>query len=120
MNVSLSETNTPFVTGFVHLRTDMTLECLGEAISVRLTGGAPFGGRDHFICDEIPAIYVSHLLGGTLVLQGEGGEYNLCLEPYKFPFLHFEKTGKRPDEVDISGVLAAQLEGIPNLIIEFE
>ena len=88
-------------------------------ISDRLTGGARFGGRERYIRDEIPAIYVPNLFGGRLILEGDQGDYRLSLEPADFPHSQFSEVD-RVVEVDLSGVLAAQLHGLPGLTIELD
>jgi hypothetical protein len=113
---------TVFRKGFVFIQSDLDIEELGKLISQRLVGGLPFDGLDHYIRDEIPAIYIKDILGCRLILQGFPGEmgYNLVLEEGPFPHQLFEKEGQSPLEVDISGNLYWLLQDLEGISVSLE
>jgi hypothetical protein len=116
MSVSLSATNTPFLTGFLFIRSELGLEELGQRIAERLVSTSTFEGKDRFIRDEVPAVYIPNVLGCMVVLSGDSSAgYNLNIEPHRYPHDELLARGVTPNEVDLSGLLAhllVDLEGL--------
>ncbi|MED1786881.1 hypothetical protein P4V47_05060 [Brevibacillus laterosporus] len=64
----------PFLVGTVAFQSNQSLEEVGKLISERLFGGLQFGGKEEYIHEEIPAIYISELiLGLRVILSGYSG-----------------------------------------------
>ena len=119
MNNSLLTDKTFFRTAYLLIKSSLDIESLGRIISARIGGGIPFKGLDEYICDEIPAIYISNILGCTLILLGYPGEdgYNLKLREDHFPHALFQAEGKPPSTIDLSGNLYACLKDIDDLSV---
>lgn len=91
----MRENKTPFFHANVSIHTTRSLEELGQAISESLLGGVPFGGKEDYIREEIPAIYISQILGMRLILmENDSGEsYILTFQSlvhgnYGWPSVH--------------------------------
>lgn len=72
----------PFLVGYVTLKSDLSIEHVAEILSERIFGGLKFGGKEEAIYEEVPAIYISSLLGLRVVLsgyQGHGDDEGYCL-----------------------------------------
>lgn len=64
----------PYLVGTVAFQSSQTLEEVGKLISERLFGGLKFEGKEEYIYEEIPAIYISELiLGLRVILSGYSG-----------------------------------------------
>lgn len=103
-----------YLTCGLALESDKSLEEVGHLIAERLVGGIPFGGKERYIYDEVPAIYAQHdVLGLRIILQGFGGEdgYYLEFRPMDFP------SGAQVERVDISDYIAFLLSDIPGVQI---
>jgi hypothetical protein len=53
-------------------------------------GGAQFRGRQHNVCQEVPAVYIDHVFGLRVLLFGysqteDNRRYFLFLTPHIFP-----------------------------------
>lgn len=122
MNDTLLIHKTVFRKGFLFIQSDLDIESLGKLISQRIVKGVPFGGLNHYIRDEIPAIYIDDILGCRLILQGFPGEegYNLVLEERTFPHEIFKKTAQKPVEADMSGNLYHLLQDMEGLSVFLE
>jgi hypothetical protein len=96
----------------VRIVTQLSLEELGEVISLRLLGGIPMGGREEYIYDEVPAIFAEkEVLGARFVLSGEPDEegYFLDLDSRMVITLKDLEEADR-NWVDLSGLVVALLE----------
>lgn len=62
----------PHIHGGVNLKSDLTIEEVGEILSTQVLGGIHLGGKEKNIYEEVPAIFNS-ILGYTIVLQGYSG-----------------------------------------------
>lgn len=64
----------PYLEGIVAFQSNQSLEEVGKLISERLFGGFQFGGKEEYIYEEIPAIYISELIIGLrVILSGYNG-----------------------------------------------
>ncbi|HAM72541.1 MAG TPA: hypothetical protein DCM86_12940 [Verrucomicrobiales bacterium] len=95
----------------VRLRTALGIEELGALISARVFGGVPFGGREDFIRDEVPAIYTSEpILGVRFILSGEGDSEGYLLEPHVEGDLLIQAGREAVEFVDLGPVIALTLQ----------
>lgn len=82
------EIKEPHIHGNVNFRTDLTIEEVGKIIGDKVFSGAIFGGKEKYIYEEVPAIYIDNLMLGFLfVIQGYSGfegefGYALSMMPY--------------------------------------
>lgn len=58
--------------GGINLKSNLTIEEVGEIISTEVLGGIRLGGKEKNIYEEIPAIF-NAVLGFSIVLQGYSG-----------------------------------------------
>lgn len=60
-----------FLEADIYLKSSKSLEEVGAILSKELFGGLPFGGRENYIRDEIPAIYIEpEIMGMEIILVG--------------------------------------------------
>jgi len=104
-----------FVIANVKFKSKEPLESVGAILSAVLLNGSKFKGRNEYIRDEVPAVYVdSPILGFRIVLMEEDvGEYHLELTPT----IHASAYGKYSvhdlgvsETVDISAHIAFVLK----------
>lgn len=110
----------PFFTCALSLQSDKSIEEVGEILSKVLFGGLPFGGKDEFIRDEIPAIYINEdIIGLNVVLYGYGGENGFILEAYP----SFKLEGLEPGEYDefkLDRYFTSLLSNVKGIKVDFE
>jgi hypothetical protein len=98
--------------------TEKDLAELAEVLSTHLFGGVRFGGKEEQIRDEVPAVFIDHLLGMEIVLCGFGGEkgYSLTFER-KYRLWAEVKSAEdtRSQTVDLSPYIAKLLSKVPDL-----
>lgn len=76
-------TSYPYLTANVLIHSDLTLENVAKILSKTLFAGAPFGGKNDYIYDEMPAVYITEKmspLGLYITLQGYGGKTGYMLQ----------------------------------------
>ena len=76
-------TSHPYLTANVLIHSDLTLEKVAEVLSRTLFAGAPFGGKNDYIYEEVPAVYIANdksPLGLYITLQGYGGTTGYMLQ----------------------------------------
>ena len=68
------ETKFQYILGVACLKSNLALEEVGQILSEKLFGGIPFGGKDKYIHEEVPAIFISQtVMGLRIVLDGHSG-----------------------------------------------
>jgi len=107
----------PFLRCGLRIVSDMSIEEVGELISRKLFGGLSFGGKEDYICEEIPAIYIKkQLLGIRIILNGfpgKNGGYILDLvSDFEYP------KNTKYEEVDLKKYIAVALGDIEGLEID--
>ncbi len=110
----------PFLHACVHVASDEPLESVGRRISAAVLAGLPFGGREEFIYDEVPAIYVrEQVLGLRVILQGLGGEHGYYLEVHTTtPITSSEGlVDSIAERVDVSENVACLLRSVDGLVV---
>jgi len=107
----------PFFECDLLIISDMSIEEVGELISKKLFGGLPFGGKENYIYDEIPAIYIKDkILGFKIILNGfpgKNGGYILHLVS-KFESMEDMEF----EEIDLEKYIACALGDIEELEID--
>jgi hypothetical protein len=104
----------------LHIISKLDIEGVAAIISERLFGGAKFVGRERYIYDEVPAIFLEQpILGLRIVLQGFGGDDGYFLEMRDTRPLGLDLSS---DEIRKSVVVLSQyvetlLEGNPELSV---
>lgn len=64
----------PFIVGAVALKSDLSIEEVGEKIAEKLFGSLKFIGKEEEIYEEVPAVYIApNILGLRIILQGYSG-----------------------------------------------
>ncbi|MEO5684261.1 MAG: hypothetical protein ABIQ88_16590 [Chitinophagaceae bacterium] len=64
----------PFFVGYVSLKSNLSLEHVGEILSNKVFGGIAFSGKELEIHEEIPALFIHNtILGFRIVLDGYSG-----------------------------------------------
>jgi hypothetical protein len=118
MNLDSLVSNSPVISAYIIIKSPLDLEELGRKIADRLLPGLSFGGKDDYVRDETPAIFIPDVLGCELILDGdtESG-YTLALEPVKY---YMEKGVFTPKarEVDLSGLFAYLLADLKEVEVE--
>jgi hypothetical protein len=77
----------PYLIGNAIIKSDLSIEDVGEIISNKMFGGLKFGGKELNIHEEIPAIFIQNdILGLQIVLDGypglnEDDGYSLSISP---------------------------------------
>lgn len=80
----------PFFIGDVILKSHLSLEQVGEILSDRLFGGLKFGGKEKYIHEEIPAIFIQQPILGLIIVLDEGpcdgnlNAFDLSVSPISF------------------------------------
>jgi hypothetical protein len=98
----------PFMVCGLDIQTDKSLEEVALLISKEILGGIPFIGREEFIRDEIPAVYVKDaILGFDVVLQGGDGHFFLELTSIR--------SEDAFNEIDISDYIALLIKQVDGL-----
>lgn len=106
------------LTALVYLRSDKSLEEVGKIVSKELFSGLEFGGKDKFIRDEIPAIYIENsVLGLAVILQGVDGDgvFALDIYPEDHPAQHNKEEVDNSPDLNLTeyvGSLLRKVEGI--------
>jgi hypothetical protein len=78
----------PHIHGSVNFRSNLSIEEVGKIIGDKVFSGAVFSGKEKYIYEEVPAIYIDNLMLGFLfVIQGYSGinnenGYSLNMTPY--------------------------------------
>ena len=110
----------PFFTCALPIQSDKSLEEVGEILSRVLFGGLPFGGKDKFIRDEIPAIYIDQdLIGLRVILYGYGGEDGFILEIY--PSSHIDSLqNDEYSEYKLDRYIANILRNVQGIKVDIE
>ena len=111
----------PYLTANVHIHSDLTLEKVANVLSRVLFAGAPFGGKNDYIYDEVPAVYIAKNhspLGLYITLQGYGGKTGYLLEMISDTNLSPHSTGDNYTPVDLSPYLALLLRDIEGIAIQ--
>ncbi len=107
----------PLIKAFVFLETHLSIEELAQKVAERLLPANLFGGREHNIRDEFPAVYVRNIIGCMMVLLGDPEiGYNLTLEPQRYPV----EKGANVEKVDISVLLAFLLRDLEGVKVSLE
>lgn len=110
----------PFLTGNVILKSDLSLEELAQILSAKLFGGLQFGGKDEYIHEEVPAIFVNQVIMGlAFVLSGYGGfDRGFTLSAYTGP--SYMAVGSEKVSLDdyLLRLCKTELAEYPNIIIE--
>jgi hypothetical protein len=77
----MKENKVPFLRTTVTIYTDRSLEDLASVLSETLFMALPFGGKEEYIYEEVPAIFLaSRFLGMKVILSGYGKEDGYGLE----------------------------------------
>ena len=99
----------------INIDSQLSLEEVGELISKKIFGGLKFIGREQYIRDEVPAVYLeSDLLGLSYVLSGGPVDgYFLEIEPANEPA---DKNGV----FAISEWIVSQLQSVQNIKATWE
>jgi hypothetical protein len=111
-----NNTDRPFLTGDICIRTDYSIEDLSAKISKALLGGIPFGGKHEYIYDEIPAVY-AEVLGLRFVLSRNPSEWYV-LECS--PISALPPFGDKVKDIDISDHLFRSIGDIEGVSIHLD
>ena len=81
------------IIGMSYLKSNLTIEEVGNILSEKLFAGFPFGGKEENIYEEIPAIFIRvPILGLRIVLQGKSGiDENSGFALEILPWISFDK-----------------------------
>jgi hypothetical protein len=94
------------ICGFVGIRTSLSLDQLAAVVSSHMCAGIPFGGKNEYLRDEVPAIYsLEPYLGLRIVLYGSDDDFGLDLEQW-------EHAPEDTEWVDMSRYLVTMLNRI--------
>lgn len=95
--------------GTVALHSLLSIEEVACVLSKNLFGGLEFGGKDKFIYEEVPALFISSLILGMRVIlaQGNNNTYSLELIP---EFQRERNDSEIINGLDISGYLCVLLK----------
>ena len=100
----------------------MSLEEVGQIVSIRVLGGIPFVGRGERIRDEIPAIYSKpEVLGTRFILMGEPDDEGYYLEADGRSLIaNLSAEQIKSSLVDISPLVARLLQGIEGIAVSVD
>ncbi len=100
----------------------LPLEDLGEILSARVFGGAPFGGLAEFIRDEVPTIFTEPILGTRFLLMGAPDEEGYCLEaePDHEVVHRMSQLDQTIAFTDVSRVIVDLMGGCPDIRVGTE
>lgn len=91
----------PFFTGDVVLKSNLSIEEIGEVISRKMFGELKFEGISECIYEEVPAIYIkSSILGLQVIISGYSGfgeENGFILEIIQNNFINNSDKVKREE-----------------------
>jgi hypothetical protein len=110
----------PFVTCSIPIFSEKSIEEVAGKISEKLFGGLQFSGKEKYIRDEYPAIFITNpILGFRIIVYGFGGNDGYILE------IHPHSSTNKPVnaeylELDFSEYLAHLLKGIEGIQIKLE
>jgi len=109
------------IVGDVSLKSNLTLEEVGEILSRKVFGGLPFEGREKHIHEEIPAIYIaSPIIGLRIVLDGYSGfDEDAGFTVEIMPWIRAKDAPSETVNLDgyLAQILKIQLEGVKDIIV---
>jgi hypothetical protein len=117
----------PHIHGSVEFKSNLSIEEVGKIIGDQVFSGAIFEGREKYIYEEVPAIFIDNLMLGFLfVIQGYPGfndqdGFSLNMTPY-FSVANNAKF-KRVEKFDVSldnylyALLKDRLRNYPHILI---
>ena len=112
----------PYLTGQAVIYSEKNLEEVAAILSKALFGGAPFGGKEDYIYDEVPAVYISDKaapLGLRIILQGNGGKLGYRLELHSDTNLPADQADNATFEpIDLSDYLALLLGDVAGISVK--
>lgn len=92
----------PYLIGTVSFQSNLSLEQVGELLSLRVFGGLKFTGKESAIYDEVPAIFIKgHVIGFKVILSGYSGfseDQGFCLSV--FPELYIDGVEHQDIKID--------------------
>jgi hypothetical protein len=75
-----------FITSAVHIQSEKSLEEVAGILSKELFNGLTFGGKEEYVLEEVPAVYIEGgIMGLAVILGGENGYFSLSMYPYDYP-----------------------------------
>ena len=102
----------------VFFRSNKNLEQVGKVLSKELFGGLPFGGRENYIRDEIPTIYIEpEIMGMKIILMGgdEDEVFNLTMDSYDHFLNHSKEEISNLSQFDLGEYLEFFLRKIQDI-----
>lgn len=109
-----------FLEASIYIKSDKSLEEVGQVLSKKLFGGLPFGGKENFIRDEIPTIYIEpEIIGLEIILIGDDKDGTYCLEinPSDHPVDYNNEETDNLSKVNFSNYLKFLLRNVEDLTI---
>ncbi len=109
----------PFITGTANIKSNLTIEQIGEILSDKIFSGIPFEGKDLNIYDEVPAIFIKNdFLGFNIILQGyplsesENGYWLEIIQNFKIAKAEYSEVS-----IDnyLKALLVEKLKGIEHI-----